>query len=55
VLRLISDNRLAREKLGWEPKTSLEDGLDQTIAWISSHIERYQPDVYRFELIKKEY
>ena len=48
VLRLISDNRLAREKLGWQPQTSLEDGLDQTIAWISSHIERYQPDVYQF-------
>jgi dTDP-glucose 4,6-dehydratase len=48
VLRLISDNRLAREKLGWLPETSLDDGLDQTIAWISSHIERYQPDVYQF-------
>jgi len=48
VLRLISDNRLACEKLGWRPEISLEDGLDQTIAWISSHIERYQPDVYQF-------
>ena len=48
VLRLISDNRLARERLGWQPETSLEDGLDQTISWISEHIERYQPDVYQF-------
>jgi len=48
VLRLISDNRLAREMLGWQPETSLEDGLDQTIAWISEHIERYQPDVYQY-------
>jgi NAD dependent epimerase/dehydratase len=48
VLRLISDNRLARERLGWQPETSLEAGLDQTIAWISDHIERYQPDVYQF-------
>jgi len=48
VLRLISDNRLARERLGWQPETSLEDGLDQTITWISDHIERYQPDVYQF-------
>jgi len=48
VLRLISDNRLAREHLGWQPQTSLDDGLDQTIAWISSHIELYKPDVYQF-------
>ena len=48
VLRLVSDNRLAREKLGWQPQTSLEKGLDRTIDWISRNIERYQPDVYQF-------
>jgi len=35
VLRLISDNRLARERLGWSPQVGLDDGLDRTIAWIS--------------------
>jgi len=48
VLRLISDNSLAREKLGWQPEVSLEQGLDRTIEWISKNIERYQPDVYQF-------
>ncbi len=48
VLRLVSDNRLARERLGWEPETSLEQGLDRTIDWISRNIERYQPDHYLF-------
>jgi dTDP-glucose 4,6-dehydratase len=48
VLRLISDNRLARERLGWEPETSLEEGLNQTIGWITNHIEQYQPDQYHF-------
>jgi NAD dependent epimerase/dehydratase len=48
VLRLVSDNRLARDRLGWQPETSLEDGLDQTIDWISKHIDRYQPDSYQF-------
>jgi dTDP-glucose 4,6-dehydratase len=48
VLRLISDNSLAREKLGWQPQVSLEQGLDRTIEWISKNIERYQPDVYQF-------
>jgi UDP-glucuronate decarboxylase len=27
------DISLAREKLGWEPKVSLEDGLKETIAY----------------------
>jgi dTDP-glucose 4,6-dehydratase len=48
VLRLISDNRLARERLGWSPQVGLDDGLDRTIEWISKNIERYQPDVYQF-------
>ena len=48
VLRLISDNRLARERLGWFPQVGLDEGLDRTIKWISSNIERYQPDRYQF-------
>ncbi len=46
VMRLISDNSLARKSLGWEPKTSLDDGLDQTIAWIKAHLELYRIGKY---------
>jgi dTDP-glucose 4,6-dehydratase len=48
VLRLISDNRLARAKLGWEPQVSLDEGLDQTIAWMRSHMDLYRPGQYEF-------
>ena len=48
VLRLISDNRLAHERLGWQPEMTLDQGLDRTIDWISKNIERYQPDRYQF-------
>jgi dTDP-glucose 4,6-dehydratase len=48
VLRLISDNRLAREKLGWKPKVSFCQGLEQTIDWIRNNINLYQPDRYQF-------
>ena len=29
-----SDNTLVKERLGWEPATTLEDGLEKTYAWI---------------------
>jgi NAD dependent epimerase/dehydratase len=48
VLRLISDNHLARERLGWQPEVSLDQGLDRTIDWIAKNIERYQPGIYQF-------
>ena len=48
VLRLISDNRLAREKLGWSPQVSLDEGLERTIAWIRDHLDLYQPGRYEF-------
>jgi hypothetical protein len=33
-----SDNRLIREKLGWEPKLPLRDGLVTTYAWIAQQV-----------------
>lgn len=46
VERLLADNRLARELLGWEPSVALEEGLRRTIEWIQQHPERYRPGVY---------
>ena len=34
-----SDNKLIREKLGWEPKLPLRDGIAKTYAWISQQVE----------------
>ena len=48
VLRLVSDNRLARENLGWSPQISLDDGLDRTIAWVRDHLDLYRPGQYEF-------
>lgn len=48
VFRLVSDNKLAREALGWIPKTDLDHGLEKTIAWVSDHIDLYQTDRYVF-------
>tara|TARA_R110001583_G_scaffold50520_5_gene157702 strand:+ start:2055 stop:3053 length:999 start_codon:yes stop_codon:yes gene_type:complete len=34
-----SDNRLFREKIGWETKQSLEDGMKKTFQWIKTQYE----------------
>jgi dTDP-glucose 4,6-dehydratase len=47
VQRLLSDNRLARERLGWQPVVNLPEGLQRTITWIAAHIDRYQPTQYQ--------
>jgi len=46
VLRLVSDNRLARETLGWSPQVSLDDGLGRTISWVREHLDQYRIGVY---------
>lgn len=35
-----SDNRLVREKLGWEPKLDLNAGLRLTFEWIAAQVEQ---------------
>jgi nucleoside-diphosphate-sugar epimerase len=34
-----SDNRLIRERLGWEPTRPLREGMEKTYAWISAQVE----------------
>ena len=46
VNRLLADNSLAAELLGWTPRVDLEEGLELTIAWQREHMERYRPDAY---------
>jgi nucleoside-diphosphate-sugar epimerase len=37
ITKLLCDNSKAKRILNWEPKTSLSDGLEKTIAWIKSN------------------
>ncbi|MFC2040937.1 SDR family NAD(P)-dependent oxidoreductase [Chloroflexota bacterium] len=46
VERLRCDNTKAKRLLGWEPRTSLDEGLRTTIEWISEHIDLYKPEIY---------
>ena len=38
-----SDNTLLRDTLNWEPKVSLEDGLEKTYQWISEQVKTKIP------------
>jgi NAD dependent epimerase/dehydratase len=46
VDRLLADNRLADELLGWRPEVGLRDGLQKTLDWMRLNLERYRPEVY---------
>jgi len=46
VERLLSDNRLSREALGWTPRVTLDAGLAQTIDWIRDHLDQFRGGVY---------
>ena len=46
VGRLWCDNTKAKRLLGWEPKTSLDEGIKKTIDWISNNINLYKPELY---------
>jgi len=48
VQRLVSDNKLARERLGWSPRLSFEEGLNLTIAWIRDNLDSYRVGRYEF-------
>lgn len=47
VNRLLADNRLAKETLGWEPQVSIDEGIEKTINWIAAHLNRFQIGKYQ--------
>jgi len=46
VMKLWASNQKAKEMIGWEPQVSLDEGLRQTVEWISAHLDLYRPDQY---------
>ena len=46
VMVLQSDPSRARQRLGWEAKVSLQQGLAQTARWLGANLDRYRPDAY---------
>lgn len=46
VQRLHADNSRARDLLGWQPEVSLDEGLRETVAWITDHQDLFRPAEY---------
>jgi NAD dependent epimerase/dehydratase len=46
VERLLAGTALAKSLWGWQPRYSLEEGLDETIAWVEKNIHRFRVDAY---------
>jgi len=46
IKRLVADNTKARKLMGWEPKISLDEGLNRTIRWVSKFLDRYKVGIY---------
>lgn len=46
VMKLLCDNTKAKERTGWEPAYSIEEGLKETIDFVRAHPDFYKPDIY---------
>ena len=46
VERLLAGTALAQSLWGWKPRYSLEEGLDETIAWVRDHLDRFRVESY---------
>ncbi len=46
VLKLVSDNGLARKSLNWVPRVSLDEGLQSSIDFVSANKSLYRADIY---------
>lgn len=46
VYELVCNNRKAKQRCGWEPKISLQSGLEKTISWVEKNLEGMKPYFY---------
>jgi len=48
VMRLVCDSRRLRTLTGWEPRHTLDTGLEETIEWFTrpENLARYRPEVF---------
>ena len=46
VGRLLAGTALARSLWGWQPRYTLDQALDETIAWVRDNLDLFRVDAY---------
>jgi len=46
VMVLLSDPARANARLGWTPRTTLEEGLRRTATWLGTNLDKYRSDFH---------
>ena len=46
VERLLAGTALAQSLFGWKSLYTLDQGLEETVDWVRSHLDRFRPDGY---------
>jgi NAD dependent epimerase/dehydratase len=46
VLKLVCDRRKAQALTGWEPRFTLEQGLEATVEFVRKNLDRFRPNIY---------
>jgi NAD dependent epimerase/dehydratase len=46
VERLLCDNKKLKSNTSWKPKYTLDEGLNETIEWLSQNLNYYKPNIY---------
>lgn len=46
IMKLVCDNTKARNLLNWIPEYSLQQGLEETVAWLKNNLYRYKSYLY---------
>ena len=46
VMQLVCDFDKIRGACGWEPRVSMEKGIELTCKWFKNNLDKYKPDIY---------
>ena len=46
VMQLVCDFEKIKDACGWQPRISMEKGIDLTCKWFKNNLDKYKPDIY---------
>lgn len=46
VMKLVCDFEKIKDACGWQPRVSMEKGIEFTCKWFKNNLDKYKPDIY---------